>query len=233
MFLSPTENLSYLLGMAEPHLQGIIQRYVSSGDVVYDIGANMGYVSLSLAKQVGPLGRVIAFEPLPQNADLLRRNIESNKLTNIELWPVAASDAGGEAVIRVSGNLATASLVWHRHEPSAIKLSVNTVMIDDLVDTEKIPLPKFVKIDVEGAEGAVLRGMHRTIAAARPVLFIECSDLGRETSWQLFSDLEYYCQSAITRRTIKVFDDYRHSDFLWIPRERAKVNSKMFRTQSS
>jgi FkbM family methyltransferase len=215
--VSPTENLGYLLGTAEPHLQRIIRKYVAPGDAVYDIGANVGYVSLSLAKLVGVRGRVIAFEPVPRNVDLLRRNVEDNELTNVQLLAVAASDKYGEAVIRVAENPSTASLVWHRDNPAALGVVIKTVAIDDLVGGGDVPEPTFVKIDVEGAEGQVLRGMHRTVAKARPVLFIECSDAGRETTWPLLSKLGYRCQSAITRKPVSVLDDYRHSDFLWLP----------------
>jgi FkbM family methyltransferase len=220
ILVSPAENLGYLLGTAEPHLQRTIRQYVARGDVVYDIGANMGYVSLSLAKRVGERGRVIAFEPVPRNVDLLRRNIEENKLTNVELLAVAASDNCGEAVIRIAESLSTASLIWHGDNPSAVELVIKTVVIDDLVGTGELPEPNFVKIDVEGAEGQVLQGMRRTLGNARPVLFVECSDAGRETAWRLLSDLGYRCQSAVTRKWIASPDDYRHSDFLWLPLSR-------------
>ena len=58
--VSPVDHLGYLLGTTEPHLQRIIREHVAAGDTVYDIGANIGYVSLSLAKSVGLTGRVIA-----------------------------------------------------------------------------------------------------------------------------------------------------------------------------
>jgi tRNA G46 methylase TrmB len=103
--VSPNEHLAYLLGTAEPHLQRAIKKYVGTGDTAYDIGANMGYVSLSLAKRVGPSGNVIAFEPVPRNVELLRMNIENNQLLNVRVFDVAASDRLGEAVIRISGNL--------------------------------------------------------------------------------------------------------------------------------
>ncbi len=177
----------------------------------------MGYVTLSLAKLVGVRGRVVAFEPVPRNVDLLRRNIEDNKLTNVQLLAVAASDRYGEAVIRIAENLSTASLIWHRDNPSAVELVIKTVVIDELIDVGELPEPTFVKIDVEGAEGQVLQGMRRAVARVRPVLFVECSDEGRETTWRLLSELGYRCQSAITRKWVRVFDDYRHSDFLWLP----------------
>jgi FkbM family methyltransferase len=215
--VSPVENLGFLLGTAEPHLQRIIREYVARGDTVYDIGANLGYVSLSLAKCVGPGGRVIAFEPVPQNAAAFRESVRINRLANIQLMECAASDSSGESVIRIAGNSSTASLVWHRNDPSASEIVIKTVSIDELVESGEMGHPKFVKIDVEGAEGSVLKGMRRTLAASNPVLFIECSDLGRETTWHMLRELGYRCQSAITRQGIDAFEEYRHSDFLWLP----------------
>jgi FkbM family methyltransferase len=218
--VSPLENLGYLLGTTEPHLQRAIKKYVSAGDTVYDIGANIGYVSLSLAKRVGPNGRVIAFEPVPRNVDLLRKSIEVNSLKNIKLLDCAASDRCGETVIRIAENPATASMVWHRNIPSATEIVIRTVAIDDLVECD-LGQPRFVKIDVEGAEGLVLQGMRRTIAASQPVLFVECSEAGRETAWLMLREMGYRCQSAVTRRCVNAFEEYRHSDFLWLPAGRS------------
>jgi FkbM family methyltransferase len=217
MVVSPAENLGYLLGTAEPHLQRAIKKYVEGGDTVYDIGANMGYVSLTLAKRVGAKGRVIAFEPVPSNISLLRTNIENNKLTNVRVMEVAASDRCGTAVIRMTKNLSTASLIWHRNDPSATEVVIRTVAIDELVKAGVFSEPRFVKIDVEGAESQVLEGMRHTLAASRPVLFVECSDAGRTMTWPLLCGLGYRCQSAITGEWINNFEDYRHSDFLWLP----------------
>jgi len=219
--VSPAGNLAYLLGMAEPHLQRAIRQYVAPGDTVYDVGANLGYVSLALAKRVGPEGRVFAFEPVPQSVDLLRRNVAVNQLKNIQVFDCAVSDQSGAAVIRVAQNLATASMVWHRNDSSVKEFVVRTVAIDDLVAAGELGSPKFVKIDVEGAEGQVLQGMRRTITSAKPVLFVECSEAGRDIAWDLLRELGYRCQSPITRRWVTAFEDYRHSDFLWLPSDGA------------
>jgi FkbM family methyltransferase len=223
--VSPVDHLGYLLGTSEPYLQRIIREYVAEGDTVYDIGANIGYVSLSLSKSVGPSGRVIAFEPVPKNVEYLRESIKINHLANVQLLEFAASDQCGEAVIRIADNLSTASLVWHRNNLSATQLTIRTVQIDQLVDSGNFRYPRFVKIDVEGAEGSVLKGMERTVAAARPVLFIECSEAGRETTWTLLRELGYSCQSAITRKQVDSFEEYRHSDFLWLPMKAPRIAS--------
>jgi FkbM family methyltransferase len=126
-----------------------------------------------LAKRVGRHGRVFAFEPVPKNIEL-----EANRLTTVRLLEAAASNASGDAVIRMTENLSTSSLVWHRKNPSSKELIIKTVVIDHLVEAGEIPRPSFVKIDAEGAEGLVLQGMRNTIVAAKPVLFIECSEIG-------------------------------------------------------
>ena len=217
IIVSPEENLGYLLGTTEPHLQRIIRQYVSAGQTVYDIGANMGYVSLSLSKQVGATGSVIAFEPVPENLTLLRSNVEINRISNIRVFDYAASDTCGEAEIRIPENLSTSSMVWHAKDTSAAKLTIKTVTIDKLLGSHEIPPPQFVKIDVEGAEGLVLGGMQETIAAFRPVIFLECSDAGRETSWTVLRGMGYRCQSAMTQSPVSSFEAYQHSDFLWLP----------------
>jgi FkbM family methyltransferase len=224
--VSPQENLGYLIGTDETHLQRAIRKYVSVGDTVYDIGANVGYVSLCFAKRVGNAGHVIAFEPVPRNIEAFRRNIHINCIMHVRLLEAAAAEKAGEAVIRIAGNLSTASLVWHQNNPSAIEISIRTVCIDELVDAGQLGTPKFVKIDVEGAEGAVLQGMRCTLASARPVLFVECSEAGREKAWNLLRNLDYRCQSAITGRWTDTFDEYRHSDFLWIPARSVGTESK-------
>jgi FkbM family methyltransferase len=224
--VSPQENLGYLIGTDEIHLQRAIRKYVSVGDTVYDIGANVGYVSLCFAKQVGTGGCVIAFEPVPRNIEAFRRNIDINNITNVSLLEAAAAEKAGEAVIRIAGNLSTASLVWHKNNPSATEICIRTVSIDELVDAGQLGTPNFVKIDVEGAEGSVLQGMRHTVASVRPVLFVECSEAGREKAWNLLRDLDYRCQSAITGRWIDIFDEYRHSDFLWIPSHPVGIESK-------
>lgn len=218
--VSPSEHLGYLFGTTEPHLQKIIKEHVRAGDIAYDIGANIGYVSLSLAKRVGVSGRVIAFEPVPRNSACLRRNVQINGLTNIQVLEIAASDKPGKAIMRVTENFATASLVWHRKDPSATEVEIEAVSIDELVKSGTISAPRFVKIDVEGAEDKVLRGMRDVLASAMPVLFVECSEAGREAAWQTLRELGYQCQSAVTRDWVHVLDNYRHSDFLWLPPKR-------------
>jgi FkbM family methyltransferase len=180
--VSPADHLGYLAGTYEPHLQRAIKNYVAADDTVYDIGANLGYITLALAKRVGPGGKVIALEPVPELFDSLRRNMDINGVRHAELLNVAASSEAGEVTMRIAVNVAMSSMVWHRDDPGAVSFTAKTVAIDELVEAGRFPLPKFMKIDVEGAEGFALQGMVRTIAAARPVIYVECSEAGRQIS---------------------------------------------------
>lgn len=220
IIVSPEENLGCLLGTQETHLQNIIRKYVLPGQTVYDIGANMGFVSLSLSRRVGLTGTVVAFEPLPQNLRLLSANVAENGISNIQILEMAASNRCGEAVINLTDNVSTASLVWHSNDPSVSRYTVKTAAIDELVRAGTIAEPSFVKIDVEGAEGLVLEGMRQTIATARPTIFVECSDIGRQTAWNLLRNIGYQCYRATTLRQVESFEEYRHADFLWIPAHR-------------
>ena len=200
MCVSPNEHLGYLFGTVETYLQTLIKDQVREGDIVYDIGADIGYVSLGMAKQVGPCGKVIAFEPVPENIARLLKNIQINGLRNVRVLEYAVSDNRSRSTIRIPENFSTASL-----------------SIDELVESGHIETPTFVKIDVEGAEGQVLAGMRKMLVGAQPILFLECSDAGREKTWDLLRQLGYKCHSAITGRRIDEFGEYRHSDFTWLP----------------
>jgi FkbM family methyltransferase len=216
--VSPADHLGYLVGTYEPALQRAIRNHVAANDTVYDIGANLGYITLGLAKRVGPGGRVIALEPVPELFEALQRNMEINEMRQVELLNVAASSEAGEVTMRIAVNVAMSSMVWHRDDPAAVGFTAKTVAIDDLVEAGRFPAPKFVKVDVEGAEGFALRGMVRTIAAARPVIYLECSEAGRGTSWELLRGLGYECQSSGTLEWIDAFEKYDHGDFLWLPK---------------
>jgi FkbM family methyltransferase len=183
---------------------------VSAGDTVYDIGANIGYASLSLAKRVGPNGRVGAFEPVPRNVDLLRKCIEVNSLKTLNCW--TARPPTSVASQQFESPRIRLLRVWFGIDifPAPPKLTFRTVAIDDLVEACELGQPRLVRIDVEGAEGFVLQGMRRTIAASQPVLFVECLEAGRETAWIMLREMGYQCQSALTRKCVDAFEEYRH-----------------------
>jgi FkbM family methyltransferase len=155
-------------------------RHAVPGTCVFDVGANVGLVAIELARIVGPAGRVIAIEPMPATAEVLRSNVAESGCRNIEIVNAAAAAVAGEVDLKLAQDAAqhsTAAKMPHGQIAKGI-VRVPGVTLDDLWDAAGQPQVSYAKIDVEGAEEAVLRGALRMIAATRPQLIVEIH--GRE-----------------------------------------------------
>ncbi len=145
---------------------------LSPGDWVIDVGANIGHYTKKLSELVGPSGRVIALEPVPDTFSLLSANVSLFPYTNISLFNAAASDK--LAIVGVSVPIFPSGLsnYYEAHISSASNsmLSVLTITLDSLCVDHPIRL---VKIDAEGHEDFVLRGMRGIIQKYKPVLIVE------------------------------------------------------------
>jgi FkbM family methyltransferase len=132
---------------------------VQPGDCVLDIGANIGLYSLALSRAVGPGGRVIAFEPDPDNAALLRRNLNVNGCTNVTVIEDALGDESKDVKLYESednrGALSTSDVLGVGEE-HAIRVRMRR---GDAVLAELGVKPRLAKIDVEGAEPLVIAGL--------------------------------------------------------------------------
>jgi FkbM family methyltransferase len=172
-----SSNPAYALGTNELPVQQVLSDYLSPGTVFYDIGANIGFFSVAAARLVGEEGQVYAFEPLPENAAVIRRNIKINGFENIQVIEAAVADRSGAAeflVAHYSGGSALASA----SVPPDLKeiITVEIVALDDLIARGQIRLPNLVKIDVEGAELQVIKGMSATLSQHCPILVFEIDD---------------------------------------------------------
>jgi len=165
---------SVYFNMVEPEqTQEFVQR-VSLGQVVFDVGANVGYYSLLGSKCVGPRGKVFAFEPVVRNLVHLYQHISLNKLTNVTIVPVACSDRLTWAVFSLGPNYALGHLADATNQPCESDFEttiVPTVTIDSIVEYSGV-YPNVVKIDVEGAELRVLRGAHNTLLNRKPIVLL-------------------------------------------------------------
>jgi FkbM family methyltransferase len=167
-------NPGYGLGTNEPDVQRAIAAHLKPGGVFYDLGANVGFHTVNGARVAGPTGHVVAFEPIPDNAAALRRNVERNGFTNVRVIEAAVSSAPGRQAMRLGAEPGWAKLADAASLAAGdVALEVPLVTIDDLVARGEIEPPTVVKMDVEGAEVAALRGMSRTLSTARPVLICE------------------------------------------------------------
>jgi FkbM family methyltransferase len=185
-------NAGYALGTTEPQVQEAMRTIVRPRDVLYDIGANVGFFTVLTARLVGPAGAVIAFEPLQESAEAARRNANLNGFTHVTVLTRAAGRRAGTAKLALREESTWAKLA--DDSTTGPTVDVEIVAIDDLVDAGTIRPPDFVKIDVEGAELDVIEGMRRTIIAHRPVIL--CEMHGRNAAFaSLMESLGYTVRS--------------------------------------
>jgi FkbM family methyltransferase len=138
------------------------------GTVALDVGANIGALTLPLARIIGSGGIVVAMEPQRAAFQLLCANLALNEIGNVRAIHAAAGQALGRAFVPVSdqlrpGNFGGVELTDKGGDP------IGVMSIDSL----QLPACHFIKIDVEGQEGAVIAGAVDTIARFRPVLYVE------------------------------------------------------------
>lgn len=166
----------YWLGTYEPELQAAIQKEVKPGMVVYDVGANVGYVSLLLARAVRPQGQVFAFEALPANLARLRRNLELNPQAAVRPIGMAVVDAARqvEFMTHASGAMGKATgSAGRKEEAYGATIQVQGISLDTFIYAQLNPVPNIIKIDIEGGEVLALPGMRRLLREGRPLIFLE------------------------------------------------------------
>lgn len=148
--------------VGERRVKATIAEYTRSGDCVWDVGANVGTYTRQFLELVGLAGHVIAFEPLPENATLLRSLASRPQLTVVE---AALADHDGMASFTTSGKSGETSHI----ENSSDGLNVRVARGDSILE-EGIPKPDVIKIDVEGFEGDVLDGFPNVLQSTRCIL---------------------------------------------------------------
>lgn len=162
---NPLLQCVYLTGSYEPSLAYYVRQRVKPGDVFLDIGANCGHFSL-IAANLG--AEVIAVEASPANCRRFTENVNANAFdARIRLIQAAAGSENGEIVLHenpLNGMCSTTTrqVFWYLGL-IARKIIVPMVKVDDVLDDTDLERIRFVKIDVEGAELNVLRGMSRLI----------------------------------------------------------------------
>ena len=159
-------NHGYWLGSYEHDHQIVLARSIHPGDVVYDIGANVGFYTLLASRLVGTTGRVVAFEPVPENIAFLKQHLEINQVTNVEIVKAAVSDRSGQASLKPWKS----SSGWRIADDG--ELNVTAVCLDELVAAAQLPPPNLIKMDIEGAETLALKGGAETLATHHPEIFL-------------------------------------------------------------
>jgi len=156
----------FLRGVYEPETTAALGKALSEGDVAFDVGAHVGYLTAVASRAVGETGSVYAFEPRPLNRETLERHLRINGLTNVTVLETGVASEAGIRRFAVD----TGSGTGHLSEEGA--LEIRTVALDEEIGAGRLPAPDLIKVDVEGAEAEVLSGARATLRRHGPVLLV-------------------------------------------------------------
>lgn len=186
----------FWLGTYEPDLQSAIADLVKPGMVAYDLGANIGYFSLLLARAVGHAGKVFAFEALPANIQRLNRNVVLNGLEDtITVVPAAVIDRSQPIHFLLGPSGSTGKVEGSSGRRSIDYqdvITVNGIALDVFTYIENHSEPAVIKMDIEGGEVLALPGMRRVLGQARPLVFLELhGEEAAQAAWQELTNMGY------------------------------------------
>jgi FkbM family methyltransferase len=165
----------FYLGDYEGELLSFLLAELRPGDVFIDVGAHIGMYALPAARRVGRTGRVFAFEPSLDTAACLEQNASRNDIENLVIVATALGAAPGTAELRASDSsnyLPEDAAVRSLHGEGPVLARVPVTSFDEWARTEGVNRIDAVKIDVEGSEHNVLRGMRSSLDALRPRILI-------------------------------------------------------------
>lgn len=171
------DDLYHVLPTREPEVLAAIRETLREGDTFIDAGANIGFYSVIGANQVGPTGRVMAVEMMPDTVERLRMTLEMNGVSDrVSVLPFALSEhSGGEVIASVTaGKFGQASIV-NEASPDARRTPVYAQALDDLSGPETVI--RLIKLDLEGGELGALKGARKTLERTNAVIF---EQLGRD-----------------------------------------------------
>lgn len=221
---------TYFLGRYyELGVQRTLDRLLRDGDTFVDVGANIGMISLHARSLVGPNGSIVCFEPNPECADLVAEHMAMNGISNVSLRRCALADAPGTLNLNLtSEHTGTATL-------AKVSGSVRSMQVAVCVGDDELAgvVPRLIKIDVEGFELEVLKGLKKTLARHKPFIITELVEehLNRAGTSsaevaRFLAQLGYKPQGIGTARSPVRHDVKLHpmlaptpdfSDWLWTP----------------
>ncbi len=185
-------SISFVFGTHELGLQRAFELLARPGMTFYDAGANVGFYSMIVARLVGAGGRVVAFEPVPDNARWIEHNAALNGFAHVEPRCEALGSDDGAARFLTSADTQLGKLATVGAPPSnpMAEVSVRLRRMDSLLAESALSPPNLIKIDVEGAEVEVLSGALQTLRRYRPTLVIDLHGTNASVA-ALLEELDY------------------------------------------
>lgn len=209
----------------------LLRRFIPADAIVLDVGAHAGQYAKLFAR-LAPRGRVYAVEPQSYARRILRVAVRFNRLSNVEILPLALGAAPGTATltipVKASGSygFGLAHLGPHTRGGATEVETVEVTTLDALAAKLGLTRLDFVKADIEGWEQALVEGGRATLTRFKPALLIELNEEhlrrasgGVATLWQMLIGLGYRPYAG--EPGMALLDRPREGDVLWLPRERA------------
>ncbi|MGK5731460.1 FkbM family methyltransferase [Streptomyces sp. URMC 124] len=159
----------YMFGVWEPHLTRWLSRRLGPGDTFIDVGANIGYFSLLASRMVGPGGHVVAIEASHAVHRCVLANVRRNACHNVRAVNVAVSDVRRSVrfTLASSRNMGANSIVPY-DGPAECSFEAQAFPLPEVLTDSEVARARVIKVDVEGAEGSVVRGMVPLLNQLRP-----------------------------------------------------------------
>ena len=183
------------LGTYEPELQAALREYLRPGMKVYDVGANIGYITLMMAHNIGSQGQVFAFEALPVNVERIQKNIALNNLSNVTVISGAVLNKTAPVSFYVHESVGmgkAAGSAGRSTEQYHAEICVPGLSLDEFVYQQGNPPPAVVKMDIEGGEVLALPGMYRILQEQHPLMLLELHGPESEkVAWNLLNSAGY------------------------------------------
>lgn len=216
----------YYIGDYEPYLKMQFKKIIKSGDIILDVGANIGFHTLYFAELTGNKGKVYAFEPIPVNFKALTNNIQLNNFPQIVSVNKALGNTNTFMDIHIDNqdqNPGTFSIL----DIGLKNTTIECVKGDDYLKQQGVNKVDFIKVDVEGFELEVFKGLARTITQFSPIIIFEYdanyqSEIN-ENPKELFHFLSNFGYQFFAidgygnEKSVSILEDFTASEILALP----------------
>lgn len=232
-FYLPEGGAIYYYGFFEANLTNFFLRFIKEGDTFVDIGAHIGYYSNMCAHLVGPKGHIHSFEPTPRTYGSLVMN--TKKFANVKTNNAALLDKTSSITFTDYGPKYSAFNTFKKRSDSALsflkaeehQIHVPAITLDSYAEENSV-IPAFIKIDAEGADYLVLKGMTELLTQTRPLVSIEVAGgdewkENHEASMSFLAGLSYVAYEVSDDGFLHSHekkDTYEYDNLVFVPKEK-------------